>query len=207
MASTFLPPGPLSMRFRLLGLLPLSFFFAQGVHYYLIHQLGHMFWMCNIGNLLLAIGLFLDRPGLIRIAGIWSITGLFVWGRFILPQWFHYATLDWGAVVSGTLAHVGGVTVGFLALHRVRVDKSTWLYSFFWYLLLQVISRLATAPDLNVNVSHKIYEGWEQSFGAYWKFWVAMTIAVAACLWLLAWVLKKLWPPFATIDGQSEEPS
>jgi hypothetical protein len=195
MAATFLPTERLSLKFRLLGILPFSFFLAQGAHYFLIHQLGHMFWMCNIGNLLLAIGLFLDRPVLIRVAGIWSITGLFVWGRFILPQWFHYATLDWGAVVSGTLAHVGGVIVGFLSLHRVRVDKSAWVYSFVWYLLLQVISRLATAPDLNVNVSQKIYEGWEQSFTAYWKFWLAMTVAVGACLWLLIWVLNKLWPP------------
>lgn len=197
MASTSLRPEPLSMRFRLLGMLPLAFFLAQGTHYYQIHQLGHMFWMCNIGNLLLAIGLFSDQPVLIRVAGIWSITGLFVWGRFILPQWFHYETLDWGAVVSGTLAHVGGVIVGFLSLHRMRVDRTSWLYCFGWYLLLQVISRLATAEDLNVNVSHQVYEGWEKSFSTYWKFWIAMTLAVAVCLWSLGWVLNKLWPPLA----------
>jgi len=202
-----LRPEPLTLKFRLLGILPLAFFLTQGVHYFFIHQLGHMFWMCNIGNLLLAFGLFLDQPVLIRVAGIWSITGLFVWARFILPQWFHYATLDWLAVVSGTLAHIGGVVVGFLSLRRVRVDRAAWLYSFVWYLLLQVISRLGTAAELNVNVSHKIYEGWEKTFGAYWKFWLVMTIVVAACLWLLGWVLNKLWPCAAMIQGQSRKPS
>jgi hypothetical protein len=43
---------------QLLGLLPLLFFIAQGVHYWLTNELGNMFWMCNLGNLILALGLF-----------------------------------------------------------------------------------------------------------------------------------------------------
>jgi len=49
------------LQFRLLGILPLTFFAAQAVHYWQINQLGHMLWMCNIGNLLLALGLFFDE--------------------------------------------------------------------------------------------------------------------------------------------------
>jgi hypothetical protein len=55
---------------RLLGLLPLLFFVAQAVHYWKISQLGHMLWMCNVGNLLLAMGLFLEKRRVIRLSAI-----------------------------------------------------------------------------------------------------------------------------------------
>src|SRR5882724_5571480 len=94
---------PLTTRFRLLGVLPLTFFLAQAVHYWRIDQLGHLLWLCNIGNLLLAVGLFLDQSVLIRVAVIWSIPGLFVWARYVVAEWFHYARLDWGAVASSSI--------------------------------------------------------------------------------------------------------
>ena len=49
-----------------MGILPLLFFIAQAIHYWQIDQLGQMLWMCNIGSLILALGLFLERPVLIR---------------------------------------------------------------------------------------------------------------------------------------------
>src|ERR1041385_1359909 len=39
-------------KLRLLGMLPLIFFLAQGVHYWRRNELGNMLWMCNVGNLL-----------------------------------------------------------------------------------------------------------------------------------------------------------
>ena len=66
-------------RMRLLGLLPLLFFLAQFVHYWRIDQLGHLLWMCNIGNLVLAVGLFFEIPLLVRVSALWTIPGLIVW--------------------------------------------------------------------------------------------------------------------------------
>jgi hypothetical protein len=74
-------------RFRFLGLLPLLFFIAQGVHYWRINELGHMLWMCNIGNLLLALGLFFNQPVMIRAPAIWTIPGLVMWLLLIVRQW------------------------------------------------------------------------------------------------------------------------
>ena len=84
---------------RLLGLLPLLFFFAQAVHYWRINQLGHILWMCNIGNLVLAVGLFFEKPVVIRLASIWMVPGLIIW--------FIYVVLAWGVFLTSTLAHVG----------------------------------------------------------------------------------------------------
>jgi len=174
------------INLRLLGLLPLLFFVAQGIHYWRINQLGHMLWMCNIGNLLLAIGLFLENPLLIRIAIIWMIPGLVVW--------FFYVVMAWGIFFSSTLAHVGGMVVGMIVLRKVRMDRKAWVYAFGWYLLIQLLSRLLTSSDLNVNLSHRIQSGWEQTFSAYWQFWLALTLATATILWVIGSMLWKVWP-------------
>jgi len=170
----------------LLGLLPLLFFVAQGIHYWRINQLGHMLWMCNIGNLLLAIGLFLENALLIRIAIIWMIPGFAIW--------FLYVVMAWGIFFSSTLAHVGGIVVGMIALRKVGMDRRAWLYAFGWYLLIQLLSRLLTSSDLNVNLSHRIQSGWEQTFSAYWQFWLALTLATATILWAIGSMLWKVRP-------------
>lgn len=186
-------------QFRLLGFLPLLFFFAQASHYWQINQLGHMLWMCNIGNLLLAVGIFFEQALLIRVAVIWSLPGLVVWGLYVVPTWGLLVTgrmslSEFYAVVSSTLAHVGGVAVGILVLRRVRMNGGAWLYAFVWYLMVQGASRLFTPVALNVNLSQRVQDGWETSFSSYLKFWLVLSAAVAACLWLLCLLLNRLWP-------------
>jgi hypothetical protein len=176
----------LTVRFRLLGFLPLAFFLAQGVHYWRIDQLGHMLWMCNIGNLLLAIGLFLGQPVLVRVAAIWSIPGVFIW--------FRYVVMEWGLFGSSMAAHVGGLIVSLIALRKVRVDRVSWLYCVSWFLILQLLARLTTPPEMNVNVSQTVYQGWQQTFTVYWKFWLVTTLLMAVGFWLLGLVLNRLWP-------------
>jgi len=187
-----------TLRLRLLGILPLIFFLAQAVHYWRINELGHMLWMCNIGNLLLAIGLFLNQALIIRVAVIWMIPGLVVW--------LTYVALAWGVFLSSTLAHIGGLLVGLLAIKQVRMDHTAWLYALVWYLVIQLLSHFITPVELNVNVSHSIDPGWRQTFNAYWKFWLVLTVATAMILWVLDLLLYKLWPATSEkpLDPQRE---
>ena len=181
--------GKLSdLQFRLLGLLPLSFFIGQTVHYWRFGGLGNLLWMCNIGNLLLAIGMFLNHRELIRATAIWTIPGLVIW--------FCYVGLGGG--VSSALAHIGGVIVGVLVLRRVRMDRIAWLYAFAWYLVVQAASRLVTARALNVNVAHFIQPGWEKAFGSFWAFWIVMTLVVAIALWVIGTAFSLIWPQSKT---------
>jgi hypothetical protein len=164
----------------------LIFFLAQTIHYWRVGGMGNLFWMCNIGNLLFAIGLFLNHRELIRAAAIWTIPGLGVW--------FWYVWLSGSTPFSSTLAHVGGLVVALIVLRRVRMDRLAWLYAFVWYLFVQIVSRAITAPDLNVNVAHHIQSGWESAFVSFWKFWIVMTVLVAFGLWLIGLALSLLWP-------------
>lgn len=158
-----------------------------------------MLWMCNIGNLLLAIGLFLGEAMLIRVAVIWMLPGVVVWAMYVVPTWGMLLTgqLSFGqlfGVLSSTLAHLGGFSVGMLALQRVRMDARAWLYAYIWYFVVQLLSRFLTPDAMNVNLAHRIQDGWEQAFSSYWKFWLLLTLIVGLCLWILGFLLKKLWP-------------
>ena len=183
-------------RMRLLGLLPLVFFLAQGVHYWRVDQLGHLLWMCNIGNLVLAIGLFLEKPLLVRVAAIWTIPGLIVW--------FLYVVLTWGVFLTSTLAHVGGIMVAAIALQTYRMDRNTWRYAFGWLIVMQVLSRLFTAPELNVNLTHAVQPGWERTFTSYWSFWLVLTSATALVLWSSGLLWRRLWPAVETGRADDE---
>jgi hypothetical protein len=177
---------PLETRYRLLGVLPLLFFLVQTIHYWRYGGMGNLLWMCNAGNVLLGVGLLLGHRELIRAAAIWTIPGLGVWIRYVL--------LASGFYFSTTLAHVGGIIVGLIALRRVRMDKLAWLYAFGWYLLTQLAARLFSSSELNVNVAHRIQTGWETAFSSYWKFWVVMALTAAAITWALGRALALLWP-------------
>jgi len=148
-----------------------------------------------VGNLLLAVGMFLDQRELIRAAAIWTIPGLGIW--------FWYVWLSGSTAFSSTLAHVGGIIVGLLVLWRVRMDRVAWLYAFLWYLLMQLISRVVTARELNVNVAQFIQPGWEKAFGSFWLFWLVMTIVVGLSLWAIGLVFYLIWPPRAIESGAS----
>lgn len=173
-------------KLRLLGLLPLIFFLTQGVHYWRSNELGNMLWMCNVGNLLLAMGLFLEKPLVIRLSAIWMIPGLIIW--------FLYVVLTWGVFLTSTLAHVGGLVVALIALSRVRMDRTAWRWAFGWYLVIQFWSRFFTPRELNVNVAHAIYPGWERTFVSYWTFWLTLTVITAMVLWLSGLLFWSIWP-------------
>jgi hypothetical protein len=145
-----------------------------------------MLCMCNVGNLLLAMGLFLDKTRVVRLASIWMIPGLLVW--------FVYVVLAWGVFLTSTLAHVGGLVVAIFALTKYRMDRTAWRWAIGWYLVVQLLSRFVTPYDLNVNLAHAIQPGWERTFGSYWTFWFALNLIAVAMLWLSGMLLWSIWP-------------
>jgi len=193
----------LGTRYRLLGILPLIFFLVQTIHYWRFGGLGNLLWMCNAGNVLLGIGLLIGHREMIRAAAIWTIPGLGIWIKYVL--------LASGLYFSTTLAHLGGITVALIALRRVRMDRVAWLYAFGWYLLTQLAARLLAPADLNVNVAHHVQSGWETTFTSYWKFWIVMSLAVAAVLWAIGFALSLIWParvtgPRTMVSGSYSQP-
>jgi len=142
--------------------------------------------MCHVSNLMLAFGLMLLQPTLIRVATIWIIPGI--------PLWIMDMARTGEMPVITFFSHLGGLVVSLVALRHVRADRYAWLYGMACYLLVQQVCRMVTPPELNVNVAHTMYHGWDRVFGAYWQYWIFTTVSAAGTLWVINLVLLKLMP-------------
>ena len=92
------------------------------------------------------------------------------------------------------MAHLGGLSVGLVILRKIGMDRWAWVYAFVWYLVMQVVSRLLTPANMNVNLAHRIQDGFESAFGSYLKFWLLLTFLVALFAWLLCYGFRRVWP-------------
>ncbi|HKQ72412.1 MAG TPA: hypothetical protein VJ810_01695 [Blastocatellia bacterium] len=184
----FTPPWQ-TLRFRLLGLLPLCFFIARAIEYVAIAKTPEqMLWSCHVSNLMLAVGIFLGNPLLIRVAVFWQLLGLSPW------------IMD--AVVSGLIkpvsifSHLGGAIVAIIAVRQVGAKRWSWIPSLVYFVVLQQITRMLTDPGpyTNVNVAHFAYGNMKDWFEVYWKYWVVNTSIVALTLIMVEFVLLWLFP-------------
>lgn len=184
-----LTPPWQTLRFRLLGLLPLCFFIARGIQYFVVAKTPEqMLWSCHISNLMLAVGLFMGNPLLIRIAVFWQILGL--------PPWI--ADMVWSKIITvvSIFSHLGGSIVAIIAIQKVGAKRWNWIPSLIYFVILQQITRLVTEPGpyTNVNVAHFAYGPMKDWFASYWTYWIANTSVVALTLIILEFVLLRLFP-------------
>lgn len=191
-----------TLRFRLLGILPLLFFLARAIEYVVIARTPEqILWSCHISNLMLAVGLFLANPFLIRIAVFWQILGL--------PPWIVDMVVSKLITPVSIFSHLGGVIVAMVAIRQVGAKRGSWIPSLIYFVILQQITRLMTDPGpyTNVNVAHFAYGPMKDWFASYWKYWLANTLAVAALLFVIEVVFLWLFPHRAEFEkGIGEAP-
>ena len=164
-----------SLRLRLAGLVPLSFFIIRMVDYLRWHTPAHIWWSCHMANLTLGAGLLLSNRLLTRLAVLWLILGLPPWA---LDMW---ATgIVWP---SSLLTHLGGALFALWVIAQVRMARSVWGWALLWFLALQLWSRFVTPPETNVNAAFHGYGATQHWFSSYWQYWLANTAGAALLLW------------------------
>ncbi len=187
-----IPPWRI-LRFRLLGFLPLCFYIARAIEYIIVARTPEqMLWSCHVSNLMLAAGLFMGNPFLIRVASFWQILGVPPW---ILATTMEHAWLKPVTLIS-IFSHVGGCVVAIIAIRRVGAKRGSWIPSLVYFVILQQVTRLLTVPGpyTNVNVAHFAYGPMKDWFASYWTYWLANTSAVALTLIVIEFILLRLFP-------------
>jgi hypothetical protein len=187
-----IPPWQ-TLRFRLLGFLPLCFYIARAIEYMVVAKTPEqMLWSCHVSNLMLAAGLFMGNPFLIRVAAFWQILGLPPWvlATTMENAWFELRTL------VSIFSHLGGCTVAIIAIRQVGAKRGSWIPSLIYFVILQQVTRLLTVPGpySNVNVAHFAYGPMKDWFASYWTYLLANTSAVALLLIVIEFVLRWLFP-------------
>jgi hypothetical protein len=184
-----------SFWFRSLGWLPMIFFLARLVEYVQAGTPSQVLWMCHLSNLLLATGLFLANPLIIRVAVVLLIFGV--------PPWIVDMFVIKIVTPISIASHLGGLIVGLLVIAKVRAKRWSWLAALVCFVVVQFISRAVTPPELNINTSHRVYDIWKNVVDNYWIYWSISTAVIAASLWLIDFVLGKIFPQSGMAHGSS----
>ncbi len=185
-ATATLVPAWQTWRFKLAGLIPLTFFIIRVVEYVKWEKPANIWWNCHVANLTLGVGMLLGNLLLIRLAVIWLLLGVPPWA---IDMWM--TRIIWKTAV---LTHLGGAICGLVVLRKVRMARRVWWVALIWFLVLQQLSRFFTPLEFNVNVAHHAYGPMQNWFESYWQYWLANTTGAALLLWLLEWSLAKLFP-------------
>jgi hypothetical protein len=181
-------------RFRLLGILPITFFVVRLFIIWQDNKAFDIFWVCNLSNLALGIGILINQAKIIRPAAFWLLVGL--------PLWAHYAITTGDYQFTAFLTHIGGNLVGLIALAKVRVDRWSWAYAIAGFWVVQLFSRLFTPPDMNINVAHNLrYTIAENTSMSYWQFWIASTVIYIFWLWLINMLTGKIFPIKSSLEN------
>ena len=175
-----------TLRFRLLGLLPLAFFIARVIEYVQMGTPSQVLWMCHLANLMLAAGLFLASPLLIRIAVLFVVFGVPPWA---IDMW----VIQIVTPVS-VFSHLGGAIVGLYVISKLRMRTWVWAPATVCFIVVQFVCRFVTPPALNVNTAHRVYDIWKDTFSAYWQYWLVSMVVVAVSLWVIEFCLVRFFP-------------
>jgi hypothetical protein len=167
----------LPRTWRWLGLLPLAFFIARLIYFSNHGGISQILWLCHLSNLTLAIGLLFDRRIWIGISAYWLVLGIPFWIVDILG----FGMEGWTSAAT----HLGGTIISIWALSKLSPPRHIWHFALVWYLILQLICRLFTPPELNINIAHAVYRGWESMFANYFLYWLLTTLGAGLAVYLL----------------------
>lgn len=171
-ASTRLSTGD-----RLSGLLPLALFAARFVELEAQAKTPNLLWVCHLSNLLIALALFLGYLEVVRVSTLWLLIGAPIWPIEIARTGIMELTS------IGT--HYVGLAIGLLIVWKFGMGRSSWLHGLLWFLVLQAVTRIVAPPEMNINLAHSVYPGWDRLFPIYWQYWIFTSVCAALGLWLL----------------------
>ncbi|KYF97657.1 hypothetical protein BE20_37870 [Sorangium cellulosum] len=167
--------APSSSRLRVMGGLAAVAFVVHGGNHVRRGSPHDLLWMCNVAPLLLATGCFLARPDLAAIAALWLAFGT--------PIWLLDVATGSGLLLTTFLPHVLCPILAVLAVRELGLPHRAWLKATAALLALVGLTRALTPPETNVNLSHRVWAGWEALFPRYDLF-LALVAAAAALTFL-----------------------
>jgi hypothetical protein len=169
-------------RTRWLSVIPLLLYVANALHDFHQGRLGDSLWICHVSSLFLAMGIYFERAVVVRVAMVCLIPGIAFW---MTEMFFTHEIIP-----TSVLSHFTALGIGLYVLSKVRMRGVLWPIAFLVYLTLQQMCRWITPAALNVNLSHKIYEGWSCGMHHYGEYWLLSTAAAALSFWGTEMILR-----------------
>ena len=170
---------------RLAGLLPLIAYAWVLIDYARVDQLGASLWVCNVANLALGIGL-LTR----QVQVVWAATTVLLFGTSLwMGDELWAGDFYWHSVLS----HIGSALLGVAAIRMSPPPpRPVWWIAWICGALMVGVARVATPPELNVNVAFRGWGPLEGLLPGHGIYLVLNAVAIAAILYVLELGLSLL---------------
>ncbi|KYF72427.1 hypothetical protein [Sorangium cellulosum] len=170
-------PSSSSSRLRVMGGLAAMAFVVHGGNHVRRGSPYDLLWMCNVAPILLAAGCFFAKPDLAAIAALWLAFGT--------PMWLLDIATGSGIILTSFLPHVLCPVVAVLAVREMGLARRAWLKATAALLALVGLTRALTPPGPNVNLSHRVWAGWEAAFPRYDRYFALVAAAAALTFFVL----------------------
>ena len=164
-----------------IGALSLTAFGIHGGGHVMRGTAHDILWACNVAAALLSFGCLRRKP----LAAAVSL----LWLSFGTPMWLLDLMTGGELIATSLLVHVLCVPLGALAVREMGLPKRSWLWATVALLALMLLSRFVTPAASNVNLSHAVHAGWEQTFPRHDVYILMFTVLGAAVFF----VAEMLW--------------
>jgi hypothetical protein len=169
---------------RWLGCVALACFAVHGGYHVLHHEAHDLLWACNTACFLIGVSCLLSARTGVAIGLSWLS-----WG---IPMWCLDLATGGAMIPTSPLTHLGGFTVGALAVRRLGWPPDTWWRATIALILLSRITRLLTPRSANVNLAFSVQAGWEQYFPSYGVYFALIVALGAATFFVFERVVVRL---------------
>ena len=167
-----------------LGALGVAFYAVHAGQYVLRRQPENALWVCHLGALAVSVGLLFRWPAWIAVGAFWLALGVPFW---ILDLWSGGEFLP-----TSLLTHVGGLALGIWGLKRLGLPDGAWWKGVGALVAVNLFCRWATPPEQNVNLAHRIYEGWASTYSSHLFYLITLLALYAAVMVGLQFGLRRL---------------
>lgn len=168
----------ISLRTRIAaGSMGLLFFLVHAASLVWMGEGAGVLWVCHVASLLAAAGWFLGRPRPLAVALLWLIWGNGMWLLYLAGGGDLYPTS------LGT--HVGGLVLTALGVRAFGMPRRSWAWALGGMTALLLASRLLTPARDNVNLAHRVHEGWEGMFPHHLVY-IFLLLCASALVFLAA---------------------
>jgi hypothetical protein len=151
---------------------------------------GHaseVLWCCIMGELLLAVGLLLGHA---RLAGTGTL-----WLAYGLPLFFISVAQGEPKTVASWFTHLLGPASAVAGVRGLGLPRGTWWRAVLSLLGLHLASRFFTTPEFDVNMSQRVYPGWEGVFPNFLGYEVFLVLVACALFLVLELGLRRFVAP------------
>jgi len=160
-------------------MLPLAALGWAAYDYWQGDKLENLFWVCDVANLMLGVGLVFAWPTLRRTATVLVLFGT--------PLWIWDLTMGSACSVHSVATHVGSALVGVLTWREAGRQRPCWIGCTLTFVATFLAARLWTPPSANVNVAFAVHPGVASLFPSF-PLYTAVNLLLAS---LVAWGIAK----------------